>query len=243
MEESDQSKGQTHPPHAKIIEDLDEADVIILPPFEAMDDGIVTCDSYSTLLDVRRSKRAYLDLAMTQAQLAFMLWSAIGIQEFRGVNDAASLRPSPSGGARHPFNLYVAVRNVEGLQPGLYLYLPLLNVGEKRASIVRISDIDDYPQTMNDMMVGQRWTTKAPVVIMVTCDAYRAEWRYGTAAHRVMLIDLGHLGQNLMLSATSMGLGSCCLAAYSQDLCDKALGVDGVNEYTVYAVSAGNSCD
>jgi len=239
MDQSDQSKGQTHPPHAKIIEDLDEAAVITLPAF----DDVVTCDSYSKLLDTRRSKRAYLDIALTQEQLALMLWSAIGIQEFRGVNDAASLRPSPSGGARHPFNLYVAVRNVEGLQPGLYLYLPLLNVGEKRVSIVRIADIDDYSHTMNDMMVGQRWTTKAPAVIVVTCDAYRAEWRYGTAAHRVMLIDLGHLGQNLMLSATSMGLGSCCLAAYSQDLCDKALGVDGINEYTVYAVSVGKSRD
>jgi len=241
MDESDQSKKITHPPHAKRAEDVDSVrgEIIALPDF----DDVVVCDSYRELLDLRRSKRVYFDVPLTQAQLAFMLWSAIGIQEFRGANDAASLRPSPSGGARHPFNLYVVVQNVEGLEQGIYLYLPLENVGEKRVSIVRAGDIDDFKTTMTDMMAGQRWTSRAPAVLIATCDAYRAEWRYHTAAHRVMLIDLGHLGQNLMLSATSMGLGSCCLAAYDQALCDKVLGVDGIDEYTVYAISVGTSRD
>jgi nitroreductase len=58
-------------------------------------------------------------------------------------------------------------------------------------------------------------------------------------AHRVMLIDLGHLGQNVMLSAAGLGLGSCCMAAYDQTLCDETLGLDGLTEYTVYAISVG----
>jgi len=241
MEESDQKKGVPHPAHAKLIdENLHKDSLIELPPF----DDVVACDSYRELLDTRRSKRAYFkDETLSQAQLAFMLWSAIGIQEFRGANDAASLRPSPSGGARHPFNLYVTVRAVEGLEPGLYLYLPLENVGKKRASIVRVGDIDNYPETITQMMAGQKWASRAPAIIVATCDAYRAEWRYSTASHRVILIDLGHMGQNLMLSATSMGLGSCCMAAYDQEKCDQVLGVDGVDEYTVYAVSVGKARD
>jgi len=244
MGESDQKKGLPHPPHAKLLDkSLHKGPVILLPAFNELD-GPVVCDSYRELLDRRRSKRAYFkDEVLSQAQLAFMLWSAMGIQEFRGVNDAASLRPSPSGGARHPFNLYVAIRSVEGLEPGLYLYLPLENVGEKRVSIVRVGDIDNYPETITQMMAGQKWATRAPAIIIATCDAYRAEWRYGTASHRVILIDLGHLGQNLMLSATSMGLGSCCMAAYDQEMCDQILGVDGVDEYTVYAVSVGKARD
>lgn len=242
MDESDQSKGIIHPPHAKRLDDIpNPGEVIVLPSFEDLE----LRDNYTELLDTRRSRRAYFDTPLTQEQLAFALWSAIGIQEFRGPGDAASLRPSPSGGARHPFNLYIAVRNVEGLEPGLYLYLPLENVGEKRVSIVRVGDIvedaDDYKEHMSRMMAGQKWAARAAAVIMVSCSAYRAEWRYSTASHRVMLIDLGHLGQNLMLSATAMGLGSCCLAAFDQEACDETLGIDGVEEYTVYALTLGKA--
>jgi SagB-type dehydrogenase family enzyme len=241
MDESDQAQGITHPPHAKIA----KGDLIELSSFETKEESSpVLRDSYTELLDVRRSKRAYFDVTLTQEQLALMLWSAVGIQEFRGANDAASLRPSPSGGARHPFNLYVVVRDVEGLEPGLYLYAPLEHVGEKRVSLSYLGPIDgDYTARITDMLAGQRWAAKAPAIVMVTCDPYRAEWRYGTAAHRVMLIDLGHLGQNLMLSATAMGLGSCCMAAFEQKLCDDLLGIDGVEEYTVYAVSFGKARD
>ncbi|MCL2746217.1 MAG: SagB/ThcOx family dehydrogenase [Coriobacteriia bacterium] len=244
MDESDQKKGLSHPSHAKLITGQQEADKIVtLPPF----DGVTSRNSYTELLDVRRSKRAYFDVPMTQAQLAFMLWSAIGIQDFRGPNDAATLRPSPSGGARHPFNLYVSVRNVEGIDSGSYLYLPLKNVGQKQVAIARVGDIADdaegYTGKMSYMMAGQKWAARAAAVILVTCSAYRAEWRYSTASHRVMLIDLGHLGQNLMLSAASMGLGSCCLAAYDQSACDEALGIDGIEEYTVYALTVGKARD
>ncbi|MCL2526683.1 MAG: SagB/ThcOx family dehydrogenase, partial [Coriobacteriia bacterium] len=220
MGESDQSRGIAAPAHAKLIEGLGEADIIRLEPFVDADgkNTVVTSDAYTDLLDSRRSRRVYFDETLSQAQLAFMLWSAIGVQAFRGVDDCASLRPSPSGGARHPFNLYVAVRNVEGVEPGLYLYLPLglagENVGTKEVAITRVGAVEDYVSTITDMMAGQKWASRAPAVIVASCDAYRAEWRYEAASHRVMLIDLGHLGQNLMLSATAMGLGSCCMAAF-----------------------------
>jgi len=91
------------------------------------------------------------------------------------------------------------------------------------------------------MLAFQKWATSAPVVVYLTCVAYRAEWRYSIMAHRVVLIDLGHVGQNLMLSASAMGLGSCCIAAYDQTLCDQALGIDGYEEYTVYACTIGKT--
>jgi SagB-type dehydrogenase family enzyme len=75
--------------------------------------------------------------------------------------------------------------------------------------------------------------------LFFTCLPYRGEWRYAEMAHRVMLIDLGHVGQNVMLSAAALGMGSCCFAAFDSTQCDKALGVDGFDEYTVYAVSVG----
>ena len=229
MEESDQSKGIDPPPFSNPI----TGEIFTLPAFE----GVLTTPDYMQLLDTRRSLRNYSGAPMTQAQLGFMLWSTQGVQSMRG--SVATFRTVPSGGARHPFETYIAVQAVEGLKPGLYRYLPLENVGEKTAKIEYLGPIENYAENITAMLAGQAWAAKAPVVLFYSCVPYRAEWRYVSAAHRVVLIDLGHLGQNVMLSAVAMGLGSCCMAAFDQGKCDEILGFDGLNEYTVYAVSVG----
>jgi SagB-type dehydrogenase family enzyme len=227
MAVSDQSKEIPAPPFHRPL----AGKPIALAPF----DGPLPCPGYAELLDTRRSLRTYADKPLTQGQLSFLLWSAQGIQFTRG---HSSLRPSPSGGARHPFETYIAVRATEGLPSALYHYVPQESIGEKKCVIQHVSDFD-YDGKITDMLVGQKWAAKAPSVLFYTCVPYRAEWRYVDMAHRVMLIDLGHLGQNVMLSAAALGLGSCCMAAYDQALCDEALGLDSLNEYTVYAIAVG----
>jgi len=231
MLESDQSKGVEPPPFTKPI----TGKVTTLTHF----DDTLPVPDYMKLLDTRRSLRDYSSNPMTQAQLAFMLWSAQGVQSMR--NNVATFRTVPSGGARHPFETYIAVQAVDGLTPGLYRYLPMENVGEKAVAIEWLGEIDDYTSKITGMLAGQAWAAKAPVVLFYSCIPYKAEWRYSFAAHRVVLIDLGHLGQNVMLSAVALGLGSCCMAAYNQQLCDEVLGFDGLGEYTVYAISVGTA--
>ena len=233
MGKSDQQNGVAPPP---VNNAPKGGEIITLPDFN----GIAANDSYTNLLDIRRSVRVYDDSKpMMAAQLAYMCHTALSIQEFRGVENYATLRPVPSGGARHPFELYVAVQNVEGVASGLYHYLPMENVGKKAASLERWGDIENFKPTITDMVVGQKWAENASVTFFITCVAYRAEWRYRELAHRVILIDLGHVAQNMMLSASALGLGSCCLAAYNQEMCDRLLKLDGVDEYTVYCVTVG----
>ncbi|MCL2406130.1 MAG: SagB/ThcOx family dehydrogenase [Defluviitaleaceae bacterium] len=229
MFESDQTKGVDPPSFSKPI----AGDIIKLPSF----DDVLTTRDYMQLVEARHSLREYSGKPMTQAQLAFMLWSAQGVKSYRG--NVATFRTVPSGGARHPFETYIAVQAIEGLAPGLYRYLPLENVGEKAVTIERLGSIEDYTSKITAMLAGQAWAAKAPVILFYSCIPYRAEWRYDSAAHRVVLIDLGHLGQNVMLSAVALGLGSCCMAAFDQQLCDDTLGFDGLDEYTVYAISVG----
>ncbi|MCL2400578.1 MAG: SagB/ThcOx family dehydrogenase [Defluviitaleaceae bacterium] len=238
MKVSDQSKGLPHPPHGKMV----DTPLITLQSFNEEHNNPIKAGDYSTLLDIRRSVRTYgKTVTMTQAQLAFLLYSTQGIQEYRGKNEAFTLRTVPSGGCRHPFETYIAVRNVEDLQPGIYYYSPMAYVGEKKVAITFLETLEDYENRITQMLAGQSWAANAPVVLFLTCVPYRSEWRYEKHSHRVMLIDLGHVGQNIMLSAAAMGLGSCCMAAYDQDLCDKALNLDGVDEYMVYAASVGMS--
>ena len=229
MAKSDQQNGVEAPNY----ENYRTGDFITLLAF----DDVQTMPTYQDLLENRQSERVYTDEPMTQAQLAFMLWSSLGIKAQRGVS---TFRPVPSGGARHPFEIYVVVKNVIGLEPGIYHYVPTKNIGEKLVTIERIAPLfDDYDNKMNELLVGQKWAVKAPVVLFMSCIPYRAEWRYSVHAHRVMLIDLGHVGQNMMLSATAMGIGSCCLAAFDQEKCDELFEFNSIDEYTVYVLTLG----
>jgi SagB-type dehydrogenase family enzyme len=232
--ESDQKKGLAQPPMDKKV----NGDIIKL---EGGFDNLLSIENYRDLLDARKSERLYDEnKALTQRQLAFMLWSVQGVKYTRG--EYASMRPVPSGGARHPFELYFTVRSggVEGLKEGVYHYLPFENVGTKDVAIEFISPIAHYGETVSNMLSEQKWTAMAPVTFFISCIAYRAEWRYSVLAHRVLLIDLGHVGQNIMLSAAALGLGSCCLAAIDVTQCDSVLQLDGSEEYTVYAATIGH---
>ena len=74
---------------------------------------------------------------------------------------------------------------------------------------------------------------------------YRAEWRYGIYAHRIALVDLGHIGQALYTACTGLGLGCCGIGAFSHELCNKLFGLDGEEEYIVYTTPVGTirDCD
>jgi len=231
MKKSDQQLGITPPHHGK----EPTGKTITLPSFE----GIAVNDSYFDLIEKRRSVRVFdPDAIMTQAQLAFMLYTTFSITQYTA-NNVATLRKAPSGGARHAFEVYAILRNVEGLEDGIYHYLPTLNAGERVVSIEFLGELENHEQTLAHMLAEQNWTRNAQCTIFVTSVPYKAEWRYAEMAHRVVLIDLGHLGQNVMLSAESLGLGSCCIAAFDQKLSDQALKVDGTDEFTVYAIAVG----
>jgi SagB-type dehydrogenase family enzyme len=65
------------------------------------------------------------------------------------------------------------------------------------------------------------------------------EWRYLETAHRVILLDAGHVCQNLYLACENIGAGTCAIAAYEQEAMDELLQVDGEDEFTVYLAPVG----
>ena len=81
-------------------------------------------DNLYQLLAKRKSSRVYTQEDMSLLQLSFLLWATQGIKSIRG-KSYATIRTAPCGGARHPFETYLLVRQVEGLLPGAYHYLPM----------------------------------------------------------------------------------------------------------------------
>ena len=192
-------------------------------------------DNLLELLKKRKSSRVYTQENMSLLQLSFLLWGTQGVKDIRG-KSYATLRTVPAGGARHPFETYLLVRQVEGLVPGMYHYLPMTHQLE-------LLSAQEDPQALLDFaeesLCGQAWAAKANVVFYWSFVPYRSEWRYGIYAHRMVLADLGHVGENLYLACTALGLGTCGIGAYDQALCDKTFRLDGEEEFVVYAETVG----
>lgn len=192
-------------------------------------------DDFLTVVMKRKSSRVYTQEDMSLLQLSFLLWVTQGVKEIRG-KSYATLRTVPCGGARHPFETYLLVRKVEGLAPGAYHYLPMTHQLELIAPMEAGADFDGL---VSKSLCGQRWAAKGNVVFYWSFVPYRSEWRYGIYAHRMIMADMGHVGENLYLGCAALGLGTCGIGAYDQKLCDSTFRLDGEEEFTLYTQSVG----
>jgi len=80
---------------------------------------------------------------------------------------------------------------------------------------------------------------KCAAVFIWTAIPYRSEWRYHLVAHKAMLLDAGHVCQNLYLACEGIGAGTCAIAAYDQEKIDDLIKVDGKDEFTIYLSPVG----
>jgi len=202
-----------------------------LPSVEALQSfrGIDLLDAISQ----RKSQRRFKSGNLTLAELAFLLWTTQGLKKEQSPGTA--LRTVPSAGCRHAFETYLLITRVEDLQPGVYRYLPI-----EHALVLEYED-ENLVEKLTPATLGQAFIASAPVVFVWTAIPYRTEWRYTTSAHRVILLDAGHVCQNLYLAAEACNCGTCAVAAYDQEKMDALVKVDGDEEFTVYMAPVGKS--
>jgi SagB-type dehydrogenase family enzyme len=142
-------------------------------------------------------------------------------------------RAAPSGGARHPVECYLVALNVRGLRRGVYHYSVRDNV------LVALPNEVSREQVAR-FMKGQRGLADASALFLMSAVFGRTQWKYREPrAYRVLLLDLGHICQNLLLVATSLGAGVFCTAAFDDDAIDRYLGLDGVSEGVMYVAGIG----
>lgn len=185
----------------------------------------------------RKSVRAFTDAPVTLPELSFLLWATQGVREF--VADKlhkhhAIKRMVPSAGSRHPFETYFAARNVEGLEEGIYRY-----IGSKH-SVVLETTVRGLGTKITEGVVGQTFCGRAPLFFMWTAVPYRTIWRYGLPKSvKCVLLDAGHIGQNLHLACEALDLGTCMIGAYRQSAMDSLFGLDGETELALYMAPVG----
>jgi SagB-type dehydrogenase family enzyme len=165
------------------------------------------------------------------SQLLFYTWGVMGY--LTTPFGRLAHKTSPSGGARHPGEVYLLALKVKGLPSGLYHYDPRNHCLERLRK----------GRMQNKAMAycGGRANVKdAAALFLMTAVFPRTMWKYRFArAYRVVTLDAGHLCQTFCLTATFLGLAPFCTAALKDSLIEKDLGLDGISESVVYVAGVG----
>lgn len=188
-------------------------------------------NDFLEIINSRKSSRVYTQEGISLLALSYLLWCTQGVKGIRG-KSYATLRTVPSAGARHPFETYLVVQRVDGLEEGLYHYLPMTH------ELELVGKLEDYKAFISESVHGQIWAAKADVVFYYSFVCYRGEWRYGISSHRVALMDAGHVTENLYLACASLDLGTCAIGGVTP-ICDEVFELDGKEEFMFYSQPVG----
>ena len=203
--------------------------IYFLPPPNT--EGVLSVEA---ALANRRSRRHFLNQALTMEQLSQILWAAYGITAPIPGHPAlrGGLRTTPSAGALFPLEIYVVVGNVYGLTAGVYKYI------SEKHKLVRIIDRDIRAE-LSRAALNQLMVRDAPVTLVYTAVFERITARYGERGReRYVWIELGHSAQNVYLQAEALGLGTCAIGAFIDSRVSELLQLPA-DERPVYLMPLG----
>lgn len=235
---SDQQQGLPRPELQKPI----PPDAVLIDLVQP-DDFTIGQTPIIDAIRARSSHRKFNYEALTLEEISFLLWATQGVRE--KVTEGGItyvMRTVPSGGNRHPMETYLCIHRVEGVQPGLYRYLPIDHQLVLERSDPNLADQIKEGSLNQNSGSGTRpyyFIKEAALVFIWTTIPYRSEWRYHKAAARLIALDAGHICQNLYTAVGAIGAGTCAVGAFDQVKMNSALGVDGEDEFVIYMAPVG----
>lgn len=191
--------------------------------------------NYGEVLLSRRTHRTFMNESVDERILSTLLFYTFAPMLFCDANVFGTLqmKTSPSGGARHELECYVAVFSVDGVDPGLYHYN-----SESHALELLSPEFDR--SMMNEICYGMSMPSESAFVCVLTAVFARTMYKYRHARnYRVTLLGAGHVGQTFALTSTALGLGPWQTIVFRDDDLDCALGIDGYSETALYLLGAG----
>ena len=227
---TDKMKGMPQPEIVKAYSS--SCQVIELP--KVSEEFIKKQNIYECIKD-RRSTRFYSEEKISIEELSYLLWATQGITS---TNKAGlTFRTVPCSGATHSFETYLFIMNVDGIEKGIYRYDPL------KHKLIFMLQVDGIDSKIDEITLEQpfvpNFAKKAAVIFAWSTIPYRSEWKFDITSHKKILIDIGHVCQNLYLASESIESGTCAIGIYDQKMIDGLLELDGEDEFVIYLAAVG----
>lgn len=183
------------------------------------------------IIKKRKTSRAFTGKAITYEELSYVLHYAAGIKG--GVeNMDDSRRMYPSAGARYPLEVYPIILHVKNVPSGLYHF-------DVKEGYLEMLVKEDVKERVIKIFGDEVWIRNAAVIFIITGILNRSQIKYNERGYKFMLIETGHLSQNMCLLATDLGLGVCTLGGYIDNMVEELLDIRFPKEFSLYAVAVG----
>jgi len=169
----------------------------------------------------RRSIRQFTGEPLSPEQISQLAWSGQGITE-----KTRGFRTAPSAGAIYPIELYMAIPQ------GLYVYKPDKHSLEMVAA-------SDMRSNLSKACLGQSQVATAGCDIIIAGSERKLAARYRDKARLFLLLEAGHIAQNILLQTVTLDLGAVPIGAFDTDEVKKICTLPGDLE-ALYIISIGH---
>lgn len=174
----------------------------------------------------RESIREYNNYKVPLSDIGPLCYYSFGQKDLK---DPSKGRFYPSAGARYPIELYIISLNTD-LKRGVYHYY------FKNNSLENVLPIKKF--THRNYLIPKEFK-KASFFIVMTAVFERSKIKYETRSYPFIMMEAGHIGQNIYLVSSSLGLKCCAIGGFSHYRMDELLDVDGVKETSIYMFAVG----
>ena len=180
----------------------------------------------AALLRARLSDREFGSRAIGADDLLQLLWAACGFID--GVR-----RTVPSAGGLYALQAMVAVRHVQGLDPGAYAF------NARTADLVRLDNVS-LPASIGSMFSTKHVDyARASAVVFFVADLHIICGQYGERGYRYALLEAGHCAQNLSLAAALLETPCVPLGGFEDEMVNASFGLRPEVQVALYAVALG----
>jgi SagB-type dehydrogenase family enzyme len=185
----------------------------------------------------RLTPRCMEACTLTLENIATILHYASGItRDNKDTSFPRPFRTTPSAGALYPLELFFHSSHVNGLNPGLYHYNPSRNH-------LRLLREGDATPSFAKTLVQTSIAFESSALIFITAVFARTTFKYKDRGYRFVLLEAGHVAQNINLTCTGLGLGCINIGGYFDRQVDELLAIDGLAHSTVYVAAIGKGFD
>lgn len=131
-------------------------------------------------------------------------------------------RSAASAGALYPTEIYVATPELNGLKAGLYHF------ALARHGLHRLRSVDPSSEVQTALHPQPALTPR--LSFFLTGIFFRSAWKYRDRAYRYVLMDAGHVLENLILALTAMNVSFFVNYDFDDPILNQLLGLDSRRE-------------
>ena len=187
---------------------------------------------FDTLASKRSSSsQQLLQNKLSLTDIAYMLKCGYGLQhDVLDVGKSLNHRTVPSAGARYPLEIYVVFFDeFQTLPAGIYHY----NIRQHALEVVQQRDFGDGDKRVLSPLP---WFTKAHGLFCVSGVFQRTVGKYGIRGYRYILLEAGHVAQNMQLAATERNSVLVPTGGVEDCAIERLIGLDDSRERLMYTL-------